>query len=144
MRSPVVRVGTLLSMVAVGALALGTSSRAALSVRVVDPSEILSRGSPIEGELDRLEFRSIDGYEVVLSLDGRALEISNPSFAGVFHPVPGELVSTAFAELALPPGAKLEAVLYCLPGLPVAQLKSFCVGREIFLAPSLAPAPVTR
>jgi hypothetical protein len=142
MRSPLQRLVNALSLTVGVALAIATPVRAALSIRVVESSEILDRSSWIEGELGRLRFRSLDGHEIELSLDGHGLEISNPAFDGTFHPVPDEVVSTAVAELALPLEAKLEAVLYCLPGLPVTHMKSFCVGREIFLAPSLASPPI--
>jgi len=108
--------------------------------RIVDAEEVTARSAAVGGA--SLEFLSNDGRRVAIGLDPGRMEISNPAATDEFHPLDAAVAQRILSQMDEMPASKMGITIYLLPGLPETEMRSFCVGSEVFIAAALDEWPL--
>lgn len=115
---------------------LPVQASAQLHLAVVSAGSVVEASDSI-GE-QSLRFVSDGGRSMDLVLDPRLMEISNPIVGDRFYPMSEDLARRILAQMSSIPPSQMEITIYLLPGMPSAEMSSFCSGAEVFIAPALA------
>ena len=116
-------------------LLLAATVEAGLRVDVIGAERILPRDAYTS---TTIPFESTDGVKLTLALRPDVLDVQNPNAGSHFVPIERAAVELAIARMEGVEKLDLDVRVYCLPGMGTEQMRSFALGREVFLMPAFA------